>query len=415
MNTEVPPGWEEKTLGSCALYINGYAFKPEDWHEFGTPIIRIKQLHDANAHYDSCPRDLPEKFVINNGDLIFSWSATLSLKIWDRGKAFLNQHLYKVIARSGVDKIFLKYLIEFNLDSLAGETHGSTMKHITRPHLLEYCVALPKSISEQKKIASILQSVDNAIYMTMELIEKYEKMKQRLIQDLFTRGIDENYKPHTELKDSALGEIPRNWKVYELGSMGSFKNGINKDKDAFGHGVKFVNIIDAYADELDLASLGRLDANHNEVREYKLEEGDIIFVRSSVKPEGVGYNTLFSGYKEEVLFCGFMIRFRLFNKHDNTPLFFNYYFRSEEFRRRLLSRSSVSANTNINQVSLRKLLCVVPLPDEQKRMCGRLISIDNSIHSQEALVNKLTKIKNGLMQDLLTGKVRVAAYYECRI
>ena len=240
------------------------------------------------------------------------------------------------------------------------------------------------------------------------VIAKYKKIKQGLVQNLFTRGIGENNKPHAELKGSALGEIPKQWEVAELNSIGSFKNGINKDKEAFGHGVKFVNIINAYSDELDLTSLGLVDAKYNEIREYKLEEGDVIFVRSSVKPEGVGYNTLFNGYKENVLFCGFMIRFRLFNKIENIPLFFNYYFRSEGFRRRLLAQSTVSANTNINQVNLRKLLCIVPLPDEQKRICSRLVSADNAIHSQEALLNKFAKMKNGLMQDLLTGRVRVA-------
>jgi type I restriction enzyme S subunit len=185
MSTEAPAGWEEKTLGNCAFYINGHAFKPEDWHETGTPIIRIEQLHDANAHHDFCQRELPDRFVINNGDLIFSWSATLSLKIWDRGRAFLNQHLYKVIPKNGVDRFFLKYLLESNLDKLTGETHGSTMKHITRPHLLEYLVTIPKSLSEQEKIAAVLQRVDNAIDKTKELIEKHKKMKQGLTQSLF--------------------------------------------------------------------------------------------------------------------------------------------------------------------------------------------------------------------------------------
>src|SRR5438309_7976464 len=100
---KLPENWEEKELGKCASYLNGYAFKPEDWTNHGIPIIRIEQLNDDDAKCDYYDKPLPDRFVLGNGDLVFSWSATLSLKIWDRGKAYLNQHLFKVVPRNGVD------------------------------------------------------------------------------------------------------------------------------------------------------------------------------------------------------------------------------------------------------------------------------------------------------------------------
>jgi restriction endonuclease S subunit len=184
----IPKEWEMSTLGNLASYINGYAFKPEDWEESGLPIIRIEQLKNPDAKCDYFDKKLTDIYLINDGDLIFSWSATLFLKIWNRGTAYLNQHLYKVITKSVVKKIFLRYLIEFNIDKLYKETHGSTMQHITRPLLLKFKIILPP-LHEQQKIAEILETVDETIEKTDAIIEKYKRIKQGLMQDLLTRGI----------------------------------------------------------------------------------------------------------------------------------------------------------------------------------------------------------------------------------
>ena len=186
---KLPEGWKRVRLGEVAYYINGYAFKPEDWEEDGLPIIRIEQLKDPNAKCDYSNKKLSDTYLIKNGDLIFSWSASFALKIWDRGKAYLNQHLYKVISKSMMDEILLKYIIEHNLERLAGETHGSTMKHITRPHLLNFKVVLPHFAPEQHKITKVLETVGATIEKTDAIIEKYKRIKQGLMQDLLTRGI----------------------------------------------------------------------------------------------------------------------------------------------------------------------------------------------------------------------------------
>jgi len=212
--------WEKKKLGELASFINGYSFQPSDWKSSGLPIIRIEQLKDLYAKCDYCDRNLPDKFIINNGDLLFSWSASLTLEIWNRGKAYLNQHLFKVITKDNINKLYLKYLIEYNLDKIKKETHGSTIKHITRPQLLNFSVIIPKNIIEQQKIASILQSVDNAIERTKKLINKYIKIKNGLMQDLFTKGIDENNQIRNEniyqFKNNEIKIYFNEWSVKKL-------------------------------------------------------------------------------------------------------------------------------------------------------------------------------------------------------
>ena len=210
-------GWEFKKLTDLAEYINGYAFKPDDWEKEGLPIIRIEQLRNPEAVTDYYSGTLPEQNIINNGDLIFSWSASLFLKVWQYGKAALNQHLFKVVEKDGIDRGFLKSFIEFYLPEITKASHGSTMQHITRKELDRFGASIPLSIEEQTAIAEILSTVDRAIEQTEALIAKQQRIKTGLMQDLLTRGID----PHGhirseathEFKNSPLGRIPVEWGV----------------------------------------------------------------------------------------------------------------------------------------------------------------------------------------------------------
>ncbi|MGI0016749.1 MAG: restriction endonuclease subunit S, partial [Nitrososphaera sp.] len=203
--------------------MNGYAFKPEDITEHGLPIIRIEQLKDSNAPFDFYHGKVPPENYIENDDLIFSWSASLFLQIWKKGRAVLNQHLFKVIPKPNVDKLFLKYCIEFNLPELTKSAHGSTMQHITRRELERFFVSIPKKKDVQSKIAEVLSTVDRAIEQTEALIAKYQRIKTGLMHDLLTRGIDEHGQlrdPAThKFKDSPLGMIPESWEATDIDGL----------------------------------------------------------------------------------------------------------------------------------------------------------------------------------------------------
>jgi type I restriction enzyme, S subunit len=219
-------GWTAKSLTELAHYINGYAFKPEDWGKEGLPIIRIEQLRNPKASADYFDGRLPSSKIIDDGDLIFSWSASLFLRIWRHGRAALNQHLFKVVEYDGVDRAFLKAFIEFYLPELTAASHGSTMQHITRKELVRFRAPVPTSQLEQAKIAEVPSTVDRAIEQTEALITKWQRIKAGLIHDLFARGVDENGNIRSEqihpFKDSSLGRIPVEWKIVDLKSLAEF-------------------------------------------------------------------------------------------------------------------------------------------------------------------------------------------------
>lgn len=176
--------WARKTLIELADYYNGMAFKPSDWENDGTKIIRIEQLNNPLGKYDYYKGCFSETNAIHNGDLIFSWSATLKVVIWQWGDGVLNQHLFKVVPASNVDKHFLYYLLDYNMPKLGESSHGSTMKHIKRKELETYTAYIPRKIAEQKRIASILSSIDSKIECEQSILNKYIQVKKGLMDKL---------------------------------------------------------------------------------------------------------------------------------------------------------------------------------------------------------------------------------------
>ena len=141
----IPEGWTVQSMNDIAEYINGYAFKPTDWGTVGKPIIKIKEM--GSGVTTDTPRntgeDIPEKYNVTAGDILFSWSATLSAMIWDEENGLLNQHLFKVIPGEGISREFVLQSILKTLDEFSNLTTGSTMKHIQRGKLKEVKVNVP--------------------------------------------------------------------------------------------------------------------------------------------------------------------------------------------------------------------------------------------------------------------------------
>lgn len=141
----VPEGWTKPSMNDIANYLNGYAFKPGDWSEKGKPIIKIKEMNEGIT--TATPRNegstIPEKYNITAGDILFSWSATLTAMIWASEDGLLNQHLFKVTPNNGVGREYVLQSILKTLDEFKNLTNGSTMKHIQRGKLKEVFVNLP--------------------------------------------------------------------------------------------------------------------------------------------------------------------------------------------------------------------------------------------------------------------------------
>ena len=155
---KLPEGWAILKVGNVAEYINGRAFKPEEWEQTGLPIIRIQNLNDPNAYYNRTKNEYEEKYLIKNGDLLFAWAASLGIYIWKGEDAWLNQHIFKVIPYPFMDKKYLYYAFHAMITEFYRKSHGSGMIHITRKQFEEITLWLPP-LTEQYRIVQYLQQV----------------------------------------------------------------------------------------------------------------------------------------------------------------------------------------------------------------------------------------------------------------
>ena len=177
----IPSGWRHATLGDIAEYLNGAAFKPTDWGTTGRPIIRIQNLTDLDKPLNRTTRIVPERLLVRNGDILVSWSATLDTFIWNRGEAWLNQHIFKVIPNTNlVEKPFLFFVLKNEIARLieTEHLHGSTMRHINRGPFLSHQIGLPPR-REQRRIVAKLDSLTGRTARAREQLRRIPNLIQK--------------------------------------------------------------------------------------------------------------------------------------------------------------------------------------------------------------------------------------------
>ena len=170
-------------LGDLATYINGYAFKPADWGETGLPIIRIQDLTGNSYQLNRYDGEYPERIEVNDGDVLISWSASLGVYVWQRGKALLNQHIFRVVFdKLPVNKDYFVFAVEHKLAEMESKTHGATMKHIVKKDFDGTTIPYPP-IEKQAEIADHLRRITSLIdRQTEQLLLLDQLVKSRFIE-----------------------------------------------------------------------------------------------------------------------------------------------------------------------------------------------------------------------------------------
>lgn len=303
------------------------------------------------------------------------------------------QSFTTLISRVRDNLVNSKYLC-FYLNSEKGQLFfeqnqiGGGQKNVNAGTLKLMPIPLPPTKVEQAAIATALTDTYQYIAHLEKLISKKRNIKQGAMQELL--------------------RPKEGWVVKKLGELGEFKNGINKGEDDFGFGFPFVNLMDVFGRNKVVlgSSLGLVNTSAIERKTYELKRGDVLFIRSSVKPSGVGLTSLVNEDLKDTVYSGFLIRFRDFGELDFD--FKTHCFNESGFRNRLIDSSTVSANTNINQNALKQLtIALPPKKAEQTRIATILSDMDSEITTLETKLTKAQSIKQGMMQQLLTGKIRL--------
>ena len=170
-------------LGNIASYINGCAFKPQDWQDHGLPIIRIQNLTGTSHDYNYFSGAYPKQAGVKNGDILISWSASLGIYVWRGPDAILNQHIFKVVFdKKIINEDFFVYAVSQKLKELISKTHGSTMKHIVKKEFDSIKIAYPL-IDFQNEFANFAQQAEQSKQQLQKSLDSLNDIMRALINE----------------------------------------------------------------------------------------------------------------------------------------------------------------------------------------------------------------------------------------
>ena len=172
LKREIPLGWEVKTLLDIATYINGLACqKYRPVNDNSLRVIKIREMKDGFSESSELVRaDIPEKVIVENGDILFSWSASLEVIIWAKGRGALNQHIFKVISKKYPKSFYYFQLVNYLQHfKMLAENRKTTMGHITQEHLQQSRIAVPSNNQLIKELDEKLSPIlDKQILIEQE-------------------------------------------------------------------------------------------------------------------------------------------------------------------------------------------------------------------------------------------------------
>ena len=403
MSSLVPEGWEIKTLSDVTHNLDGKrvplkstdrALRRGRYRYFGASgVIDYVDDYIFDGEYILLGED---------GENVLSRVLPLAFKV--SGQFWVNNHAHVMQPTKGND---IGYICEF-LESLDYSiiASGSAQPKVTQGELRKIKVHVPP-LPEQQKIAKILTSVDEVIEKTQAQINKLKDLKTGMMQELLTNGIG-----HTEFKDSPVGRIPAEWEVRTLLHICSSKyaivdgpfgsnlktehyrpSGIPVFQSGFVTSNKFIEKKYVYVDQ----------SKYDEQKRSSAKAGDILMAKIGMNagacaiipfnhPVGIlAGNSLKITVDNDVVLSDFILG--IIHSMQNTGEI-----------RRLLTETAQPA---ISITTLKKMNIPVPPIEEQKRIVNTFHSIDNKIDIEINRLNSRKQLKKALMQDLLTGKVRV--------
>ena len=204
--------WKEYQIQDVCRLINGRAYSNDEMLEHGKyKIVRVGNLSGGNSTWFYSDLELPADKYCHNGDLLFAWACTFGPHIWKEDNTIFHYHIWKIVEdKDVVDRRFFYYYLKFATGGFLGALNGSVMVHITKSSMEKMIIRIPKKLEDQRRIASILSSLDRKIELNNKINADLEEMAQAIFKNWFVA-----FEPFKDGKfvDSELGMIPEGWKV----------------------------------------------------------------------------------------------------------------------------------------------------------------------------------------------------------
>jgi type I restriction enzyme, S subunit len=424
---KIPKDWDVISIEQLAIYV-GSGITPRGgsnvYKKEGILFIRSQNvtfgglLLDDVAYIDTRIHDSMKRSEVFPYDVLINITGASIGRCCpvpkELGIANVNQHVCAIRLPNPnlKDAIFLSSVLASHIgqSQIDRLNAGGNREGLNYQQLRSFIIPFP-TLEERACIAEILDTTDRAIAQTSALITKLKQTKAGLLQDLLTRGLDENGQlrnPQThpeQFKESAIGLIPKEWDIFKLLEVvprAEYGISVSLDDEVGTPVLRMNNLKDGEVELTDLKKSASIEAAN-----LLLKPFDILFNRTN-SIEHVGRTGIWRGQIEQASFASYLVRL-IPEQSKLIPEYLNIWLNLQ--RTQLVIRRYATPGVhqvNINPTNLRKVLIILPQKiSEQEAVVKIVDSHDTRIRKEEAYLNKLKLQKQGLMQDLLTGKVRV--------
>ena len=381
--------WEQRKLGDIVPITMGQSPDGSTYSDKPSDYILVQGNADLQNGWVT-PRIWTTQITkkADAGDLIMSVRAPAGAM----GKTAYNAVIGRGVAAIKGNEFIYQLLVKMDSDGYWKTLScGSTFESLNSNNIKNADVLIPNT-DEQEKIGDYFANLDNLITLHQRKYNKLLNVKKSMLEKMFPKN-------GSNIPEIRFKGFTDPWEQRKLGDLGSLKNGMNFSKDAMGHGYAFVNLQNIFGNNVvEVKSLGLAEASEKQLLEYSLQKGDVLFVRSSVKLEGVGEAALVAETLENTTYSGFIIRFR--DEYGLNNDFKKFVFATKKVRDQIMSQATNSANKNISQSVLENLTFEIPSKDEQKQIGEYFSSLDNLITLHQRELEKLQNIKKSMLEKM---------------
>lgn len=409
----IPEDWECYSFGDLVDYKKGYAFKSNEYSKTGIRIIRVSDTNYSDIKDDS-PIFISHKLAslyqawsLKESDLIFStvgskppmYDSLVGKAIYVTSKhegSLLNQNAVRIRAKSKTEGIQLLLLNHFRteryIDFIEVIFRGNANQaSITLENLFEFKIPLPSLEKEQTAIANALSDVDMLITELEKLIAKKQAIKTATMQQLLTGRTrlpqfalrEDGSKKGT--KQSELGEIPEDWEVDSVGNLISITTGSRNTQDRIEEGIYPFFVRSQTVERINTFSF----------------DGEAVLTAG----DGVGTGKIFHYINGKFDFHQRV--YLMYNFSELVSGYFFYIFFSNNFYDRIMSMTAKSSVDSVRREMIADMKMILPIKEEQTAIATILSDMDEEIQALEQRLSKTRQIKQGMMQELLTGRTRL--------
>lgn len=424
MSEFVPEGWIEDVIGSyIANSVAGEWGSEADGGENDIPVLRATNFSESGAvdYQKLAVRSITEKKrlkkSLQRGDIVLEKSGGSPTQpvgrviYFDKDQPFLYSNFtQKLSPIAGCDSKYLFYKLYFEYQNgtvLKFQQQTTGIINFQLAEYLLYKTVFPP-LPEQQKIAAILSSVDEVIEKTQVQIDKLKDLKTGMMQALLTKGIG-----HTEFKDSPVGRIPVGWEVVPISALavnsrnsfviGPFGSNLVKG-DYRDSGVPVVFVRDISPGSFKwVSNVFVTEKKADELASHNVNPGEIVITKMGLPP---GIAAVYDTAMSPGIITADIIRLRPDLEKVN-PNYLVEVLNSDQAAKQVRDRTAGQTRPKLTLADYRTI--VVPLPDmkEQEHIAEALGSVRSKIDKLHDKHQTYMEIKKALMQDLLTGKVRV--------